>query len=209
MAKGDCKHVFVQGAKKGTECGKGCRGDFCKEHKQSKKQYAANYRQEKREEQEDYPIKQQIEKINLLEDMRELKDLEVKNDIEYKEFKAAKVPLYRVFFGIEARLGVDIEKSDYFILFQRSMYGPYPEEYYKTDIESAKQDILKWKWIRKDRGDLAIPFNGSITSAKEKRKRLEKKISEYNTKIKANRKVKNAIEKRISVLEERRLVNVE
>lgn len=44
--KKTCQHIFTLGERKGKKCGKGCRDDYCNNHKKSKKEYKAKWFQE-------------------------------------------------------------------------------------------------------------------------------------------------------------------
>lgn len=83
-SKGKCKHLYVQGSKKGTRCKKSCRGEYCCDHKPKKSIYKAKYfKNQQQEKNEDKTIMKIIE-ISKMTDIDEpqLTKYQIKNKME-------------------------------------------------------------------------------------------------------------------------------
>jgi hypothetical protein len=111
-----CKHVFKQGDKKGTKCGNNCRGEFCKLHNKTKKEYEKKRYEkivEKKKEQDRLtkvdPI---IEKINTAKNLLQLPramDYEIKRIC----YKSEQLLITRKYYAISVFLGLISQDQAY------------------------------------------------------------------------------------------------
>src|SRR5579863_3396495 len=107
--KKGCSHVFVQGSKKGTKCGKGCRGKFCKNHKLSKAIYHSTWYQEKQQAIKEKNNHEVINKINKMS-LEQLPNI-VQVQAKLNKFATHKIYLCKKLIGINIFLDIDQTKE--------------------------------------------------------------------------------------------------
>jgi hypothetical protein len=95
-----CRHVFVQGNKKGMYCGRNCRGDRCKDHKLEKLN-------KKR-------VKLDNDKINRIKNTGSIKKLPKLKDLEFElnSLITRRIGIIKRAYGVLRYLGEDTEERE-------------------------------------------------------------------------------------------------
>ena len=230
VVKSKCQHLFVNGKKKGTKCNKNCIGDFCKEHKKAKKEYQNNYREEQRKEEEDYPIREEIKKINKEINLDKLEKRQSIINYEYGTINRIQKDIKTEYYGILEFLGIPFDDTPKFKRHVESFNGNlnnYKQEQVELsnfyinkhnatlnddedpqllctcweDIPYPEREYLLYLYNnRTDRSKIVKEFTGTKATAEILKKRLENKFRENEKERLKCVRIRNSLVKRIHTL---------
>jgi len=190
----ECAYVFVQGPKKGTQCGTLCRGKYCFKHKPKNIEHKKKYYKEhyvNRPNALYNRIKEMISKGDT-PDVNVYRQQQLKLEIEGKM-------LLQQILGIQLFLGMktydEIEKRhDHTInrRFYDDMDRVFAGDEYKhktpDELELAKQNyLIEFQEFKKP---LIIPYKGNSRSAN---KRLKTLLKERDTWVDKRKEMHNII----------------
>ena len=187
---GQCKHVFIQGAKKEETCEKNCRGDYCKDHNPNKQKYLKEYREIKRMEND--PVLQEIEEINKIEDKHELSMMKTKIAMQSVNMITQKTYLRKKYYGYLIKITGDCDISNH------PQYKQHISEIYGE--KDGIVNINRNKDVEGNHKLVYIPFRGSLANAKENSCKVVCKYNSLSGLIKNNNKLILACENRINII---------
>jgi hypothetical protein len=210
-----CKHVFVNGAKKGKKCNKNCYGDYCKEHNKNKKNYQKKYQKKYYDENirkpDEYYLNKKIEKIEAITDLRNITRGTIAREHNklFNDYRLKKENKLKEAYGLIIFLGLKKEAD---------IYRPYVQKLYNNDVidkdlydyAMSDDDINNWDLrIRNmmDRKKFFVPYKGTKKEAKKRHAQILEEINKLqNFKINQT-KIIEAYEKRRRELLDKKFKN--
>lgn len=190
--KGQCKHKFTQGTKKGKLCKKSCRGQFCCDHNPKKSVYKAKYYQKKKELEKDYKLNQLIKKIKKTTDLDDLPDLQ-KYQLKYNMLGDENIFLIKKKLGVRKILGFNDDK---FINKLDKKINPIPQDI--LDECDGDENYLDWYMTTYPKKPVIIDYVGTPAQAKKKLKKIDANIDSVIDKIRQTKKIIDAITQRLN-----------
>ena len=225
-----CKYIFKQGPMKNKRCDKGCRGEYCNNHKPKKIVYMSSYGKCKRTNIKTRNYEEKLQKLRATEDIDQLSLPEY--TMRIKNLCSDYIYLKKRLIGVNMYLGLNVERDIESMkvnkpctcievkdmndipkeIIEEYNDDPATEVYHNGNIiESVKSSK---RCVECDKVDfnscvkckpyvgrvLYFPFDGDKTAALLKKKKLVLKMTRLKLKIKSAKEIASIMESRIKEL---------
>lgn len=142
--KSTCQHVFTLGKKKGKKCGKGCRDDYCCDHKKSKQEYKSQWFQNKMKKEKEIKHEDAVSKIYNCTDVDKLPSPD-KILLKIHKCKHDYIHYCKKLIGHKINTGLkqekEIEKMKIFICGKCKCVDEYKPT--KKEIETERNELVE------------------------------------------------------------------
>lgn len=176
--KKGCQFVLKRGPKAGKKCGKGCRGDFCKNHNPSRLQYKKKYNDHAVENNKEMIIKRKLKEIRKGE--REFPNLFI-IDIKIRSLRDKITLLRREYYGHKQCIDPDFIcpiKKSYLDYIESNVYVEEIREVFDDlhPLDQKKYGSFEKYFMSKKKNELDDPVRINPVHCNLKPRQAEKNI---------------------------------
>lgn len=196
-----CKHVFKQGAKKNKKCNANCKGDYCKKHNTSQKEYQLKYQKKYYEENIKKPfefvVDEKIKRIEAITDIRNVTPSTIfKAEMKLKACNDKCNTFIRKSKGLRLYLG-KITEMDLYKPYIQQMFnsGDISKEIFDEAMEAEKYSHIPDDVIKK------LPATHKIYRLYEE----DSELTEKENQRKAKKQLNQLMKERDKLVEELQL----